>query len=113
MFFGGSAIFFAGSSVIYIWEKALPAWIYKSWPWWAMKVYITKQCLDFLAVAFLILTFTESWAAWGSVYYIPLIYMVTLLMIGRAFPGSKKKGKVAKGDEKQDVVALEARAKQA
>ena len=76
-------------------------------------MYITKQCLDFLAVAFLILTFKESWAAWGSVYYIPLVYMVTLLMIGRFFPGPKKKSKGPKGEDKQDVVALEARAKQA
>lgn len=91
MFFGGSAIFFAHSTVIYNWEKVLPRAVYTSWPWWAVKVYITKQCLDFLAIAFLILTFKESWAAWQSVYFIPLIWMTTVLVLGRVFPGPGKK----------------------
>jgi hypothetical protein len=40
----GSAVFFAHSTVIYNYEKAyLPAWLAKSWPWWALKVFLTKQ----------------------------------------------------------------------
>lgn len=37
-------MFFAHSTVIYNYEKAyLPAWLAKSWPWWALKVFLTKQ----------------------------------------------------------------------
>lgn len=40
----GSAVFFAHSTVIYTYEKAyLPTWLAKSWPWWALKVFLTKQ----------------------------------------------------------------------
>jgi len=53
LFFAGSAVFFAHSTVIYNWEKALmPPWLANSLPWWAFKVFCTKQGLDFLAMAF-------------------------------------------------------------
>eukprot|EP00775_Hariotina_reticulata_P003753 gene3753-4011_t len=60
LFFAGSAVFFAHSTVIYNWEKALmPLWLANSFPWWAFKVFCTKQGLDFLAMAFLWLTWKE------------------------------------------------------
>lgn len=96
MFFAGSAVFFAHSTVIYNYEKAyLPAWLAKSWPWWALKVFLTKQGLDFLAMAFLLLTWRECIAAWASVHYLPLLYMIAVLVLGNLFPvkSSKKGGK--------------------
>lgn len=89
----GSAVFFAHSTVIFSYEKAyLPQWLIKSWPWWALKVFITKQGLDFLAMAFLLLTWQECIAAWASVYYLPLIYMTSVLILGNIFPVRTKKG---------------------
>lgn len=95
MFFAGSAIFFAHSTVIYNWEKAfMPQWVAKNPVWWAMKVFSTKQGLDFLAMAFLWLTWKECVAAWASVYYLPLLYMITVLILGALFPVKKQKQKV-------------------
>lgn len=89
----GSAVFFAHSTVIYNYEKAfLPAWLTKSWPCWALKVFLTKQGLDFLAMAFLLLTWRECVAAWASVHYLPLLYMTAVLMIGNVFPVKAKRG---------------------
>jgi lysophospholipid acyltransferase len=93
----GSAVFFAHSTVVYNYEKAyLPHWFTRSWPWWALKVFITKQGLDFLAMAFLLLTWRECVAAWASVHYLPLLYMVVVLVLGNLFPVRAKK--VRKGD---------------
>jgi hypothetical protein len=80
-FFIGSAFLFAHSTVTYHWEKeAQGVWwlkpVVNSPPFWFLKVFITKQCLDFLASAFLILTWRECVQAWASVYYLPLIWMV-------------------------------------
>jgi hypothetical protein len=94
-------VFFAHSTVTYTWEKAglVPAWLARSWPWWALKVFITKQGLDFLATAFLWLTWTECNAAWASVYYLPLLFMVGILTIGNVFPVKvdKQQGQRAEG----------------
>jgi hypothetical protein len=100
LFPAGSAVFFAHSTVIYNYEKAfLPAAFVKSWPWWALKVFLTKQGLDFLAMAFLLLTWRECIAAWASVHYLPLLYMVAVLLLGNMFPvkapKSKKEGAAA------------------
>ena len=46
-------------------------------------MYITKQLLDFSAMAFLLLTWRECMAAWASVYFLPLAYMVAVLLAGR------------------------------
>lgn len=74
--------------MLYNWEKAglLPALLVSSWPWWALKVFLTKQGLDFLAMAFLWLTWNECIAAWASVYYLPLLYMIGMLTLGYLFP---------------------------
>lgn len=97
----GSAVFFAHSTVVYNYEKAyLPQWFTKSWPWWALKVFITKQGLDFLAMAFLLLTWRECVAAWASVHYLPLVYMIVVLVLGNLFPVRAKrvkKGEAAAG----------------
>ena len=86
-------MFFAHSTVIWNYEKAfLPTWLTKSWPWWALKVFLTKQGLDFLAMAFLLLTWRECVAAWASVHYLPLLYMTAVLIIGNLFPVKSKKG---------------------
>jgi lysophospholipid acyltransferase len=91
MFFAGSAVFFAHSTVIYNWERdRLPAWLVRSWPWWAVKVFATKQCLDFLAMAFLWLTWKECVDAWASVHYIPLVYMLLVLAAGSALPAARQ-----------------------
>jgi hypothetical protein len=101
----GSAVLFAHSTVIYNYERAFlgeapknsknPLWLL----WWALKVFLTKQGLDFLAMAFLWLTWKECVAAWASVYYLPLLYMITVLVLGNLFPvKAKKGGKKAAGD---------------
>ncbi|GBF90895.1 lysophospholipid acyltransferase-like [Raphidocelis subcapitata] len=95
-FFVGSAFLFAHSTVTYHWEKAAPRWlqpVVKSLPFWAVKVFITKQCLDFLASSFLILTWRECLAAWGTVYFIPLIWMVGVLLLGQLEAAGKKGGR--------------------
>jgi hypothetical protein len=53
------------------------------------------QGLDFLAMAFLLLTWRECIAAWASVHYLPLLYMIAVLVLGNLFPvkSSKKGGK--------------------
>jgi hypothetical protein len=94
----GSAVLFAHSTVIYNYERAFlgeppknsknPLWLL----WWALKVFLTKQGLDFLAMAFLWLTWKECVAAWASVYYLPLLYMITVLVLGNLFPVKTKKG---------------------
>lgn len=106
MFFAGSAVLFAHSTVVYNYERAFlgeapknsrnPLWLL----WWAVKVFLTKQGLDFLAMAFLWLTWKECVAAWASVYYLPLLYMVSVLVLGNLFPVKVKKGakKAAAGD---------------
>eukprot|EP00879_Flechtneria_rotunda_P012872 GHRR01013442.1.p1 GENE.GHRR01013442.1~~GHRR01013442.1.p1 ORF type:complete len:475 (+),score=119.27 GHRR01013442.1:190-1614(+) len=92
MFFAGSAIFFAHSTVIYNWERMyVPSWIANSFPWWAIKVFLTKQHLDFLAMAFLWLTWKECVAAWASVHYLPLVYMSAVLVLGKVFPARPAK----------------------
>ncbi|KIY98914.1 hypothetical protein MNEG_9048 [Monoraphidium neglectum] len=103
LFFVGSAFLFAHSTVTYHWEKQAPSWlqpVVKSLPFWAVKVFITKQCLDFLASAFLVLTWRECLVAWASVYYIPLIWMVGVLALGQ-IQAAGKKGK-GKGKAKRD-----------
>jgi len=96
LFFAGSAIFFAHSTVIYNWEKALmPLWLANSFPWWALKVFCTKQGLDFLAMAFLWLTWKECMLVWASVYWLPLLYMIAVLVLGRLFPVKARKQKPA------------------
>lgn len=102
----GSAVLFAHSTVVYNYERAFlgeapknsrnPLWLL----WWAVKVFLTKQGLDFLAMAFLWLTWKECVAAWASVYYLPLLYMVSVLVLGNLFPVKVKKGakKAAAGD---------------
>jgi len=90
-------VLFAHSTVVYNWERAfLPAVLIKSWPWWALKVFLTKQGLDFLAMAFLLLTWRECVAAWASVHYLPLLYMISVLVLGNLFPV-----KVPKSGKKQ------------
>ena len=85
--FAGSAVLFAHSTVVRAWEAAfLPGRLTKSLPWWALKVFLTKQGLDFLAMAFLLLTWRECMAAWASVYYLPLLYMTGVLVLGNVFP---------------------------
>ncbi|KAF8073163.1 LPLAT1 [Scenedesmus sp. PABB004] len=87
MFFAGSAIFFAHSTVLFNWERAyVPPLLARSPLWWAAKVFLTKQGLDFLAMAFLWLTWRECVAAWASVHYLPLIYMSSVLVLGNVFP---------------------------
>lgn len=99
---------FAHSTVVYNWERAfLPPLLTKSWPWWALKVFITKQGLDFLAMAFLLLTWRECNAAWASVHYLPLLYITGVLILGNLFPvkvpksGAKKQGGGPEGSSKQ------------
>jgi len=41
-------------------------WLAQSWAWWGYKVLSTRLCLDFLATAFLILTWQESKAVSAS-----------------------------------------------
>lgn len=89
-FFIGSAFLFAHSTVTYKWEKAAPKWLVHSLPFWAVKVFITKQCLDFLASAFLILTWRECVAAWQSVYFLPLVWMVGVLTLGQIESAGKR-----------------------
>eukprot|EP00878_Enallax_costatus_P006664 GHUV01006985.1.p1 GENE.GHUV01006985.1~~GHUV01006985.1.p1 ORF type:complete len:343 (+),score=42.23 GHUV01006985.1:519-1547(+) len=111
MFFAGSAIFFAHSTVIYNWEKAfMPPWAAKNTVWWAMKVFSTKQGLDFLAMAFLWLTWKECVAAWASVYYLPLFYMVTVLVLGTLFPVKNRKQKADGEDASSSAAAAAAAA---
>jgi hypothetical protein len=98
LFSTGSAVFFAHSTVVYNYERAFlgeppkssknPLWLL----WWALKVFLTKQGLDFLAMAFLWLTWKECVAAWASVYYLPLLYMIAVLVLGNVFPVNVKKG---------------------
>jgi hypothetical protein len=85
-------VFFAHSTVIYNAEKAglIPAALARSWPWWALKVFLTKQGLDFLAMAFLWLTWRECNAAWASVYYLPLLYMTGVLLLGNVLPAKRR-----------------------
>jgi hypothetical protein len=53
-------------------------------------------------MAFLWLTWKECVAAWASVYYLPLLYMVTVLLLGNLFPVKARKQKVD-GDKKADT----------
>lgn len=59
------------------------------------------QGLDFLAMAFLLLTWRECIAAWASVHYLPLLYMIAVLVLGNLFPvkSSRKGGKRPAGAE--------------
>lgn len=96
MFFAGSAVLFAHSTVVYHWEKSLPRWLAKSPVWWAFKVIATKTGLDFLATAFLVLTWNEVIDVWASVHYIPLIYMTSVLVLGHVIPVKGHKDKAGK-----------------
>jgi hypothetical protein len=108
-------VFFAHSTVVYNYERAFlgeppkssknPLWLL----WWALKVFLTKQGLDFLAMAFLWLTWKECVAAWASVYYLPLLYMIAVLVLGNVFPVKVKKGakKAAAGDGSSAAAAAE------
>lgn len=46
---------------------------------------LTKQGMDFLEIAFLLLTWRECIAAWSSVHYLPLIGMILVLVLGEIF----------------------------
>lgn len=44
-------------------------------------------------MAFLLLTWRECIAAWASVHYLPLLYMISVLVLGNLFPvKSSRKG---------------------
>lgn len=52
-------------------------------------------------MAFLLLTWRECIAAWASVHYLPLLYMIAVLVLGNLFPvkSSRKGGKRPAGAE--------------
>lgn len=54
-----------------------------------------------MAMAFLLLTWRECIAAWASVHYLPLLYMIAVLVLGNLFPvkSSRKGGKRPAGAE--------------
>lgn len=60
--------------------------------------------MDFLEIAFLLLTWRECIAAWSSVYYLPLIYMVSGLILGKILLGKRP----SKGGKRQGAAAVAA-----
>jgi hypothetical protein len=78
---------FAHSTVIHKYERAyLPPWFSNSWPWWALRVCLTKLCVDFLMTAFALRSLRACVAVWKSVHYWPLIFMGVVLLLGSIFP---------------------------
>lgn len=78
---------FAHSTVIYKYERAyLPKWLTNSWPWWAVRVALTKICIDFLITAFALRSLRACIAVWASVHYLPLIFMCVVFFMGSIFP---------------------------
>lgn len=87
MFFVGWFAFAKHSTVLYKCERAyMPSWAAKSWWWWVIKLVITQQCSVFLLQSFALLTWRDSIAAWASVYYSPLLYIVSVLALGMVVP---------------------------
>jgi hypothetical protein len=83
----GGAVMFAHSTVIHKYERAyLPPWLSNSWPWWALRVCLTKLCIDFLITAFALRSLRACVAVWASVHYLPLTFMGAVLLLGSIFP---------------------------
>lgn len=99
LFFASSALYFAHSTTLYTWEKAglVPRWVLSFPLYRAAKILATKVCLDYAASAFQLLTWRECLQTYASVRWLPHFYMAAWLLLGRAFPAGKKKGKVAGG----------------
>lgn len=88
LFFASSALFFAHSTTLFNWERAgvVPPPVARLWPYRIAKVLATKGCLDYAGSAFHVLTWQECIATYASVMYLPHVYMVAWVLLGRAFP---------------------------
>lgn len=78
-----------------------PAWLQRNFLWHCFKVYITAVQLDYSATAFIRLGFWDTLDMWASVYYLPHIYMLVLMLLGktslvRSPRGDKKAGAAGK-----------------
>ncbi len=93
LFFVSSAVFLQGSKSMFRWQRA-------NWPrrWSAVIDFphwlLTTVGLNYLCGAFMLVTYEQCMAAWGSVYFIPHWIVLFMLVFGEVFKGKKKKPRV-------------------
>lgn len=92
LFFVSSAVFVHGSKSVYRWQR-------DNWPkrWsWIIDVphwVLTTVGLNYLCAAFMLVTYEQCMAAWGSVYFIPHLIIIFMCVFGEVFGGKKKQKK--------------------
>ena len=102
LFFVSSAVFLQGSKSMFRWQRA-------HWPrrwnfvldfphWLLMTV-----GLNYLCGAFMLVTYEQCMAAWGSVYFIPHWIVLFMLVFGETFKGKRKPRATATAEVKTTV----------
>jgi len=100
LFFVSSAVFVHGSKSVYRWQRDnWPSrWNFVlDFPHWVL----TTVGLNYLCGAFMLVTYEQCMAAWGSVYFIPHLVVVGMVIFGETVgkaAAKRKKRNAAKAD---------------
>ena len=89
LFFVSSAVFLQGSKSMFRWQRAHwpRRWNFLiDFPHWLL----TTVGLNYLCGAFMLVTYEQCMAAWGSVYFIPHWIVLFMLVFGETFKGKRK-----------------------
>ena len=93
LFFVSSAVFIEGSKSVYRWQskhwlfsRAPASWLI-SLPHWLLAT----VGLNYLCGAFMLVTFRQCVDAWASVYFLPHLIIVAMVIFGRVVNPKKKR----------------------
>ncbi|KAG8382294.1 hypothetical protein BUALT_Bualt05G0061800 [Buddleja alternifolia] len=98
IFFVQSATMIAGSRVLYRWQQASQTALLKKLLVLSNFAY-TLLVLNYSSVGFLVLSFHETLAAYGSVYYIGTILPIVLILLGKIIKPARPARFKARKDE--------------
>ncbi|GAA0153938.1 acetyltransferase [Lithospermum erythrorhizon] len=88
IFFVQSALFIAGSRVLYRWQQASSSAMLKNILILTNFLY-TPLCLNYSCIGFQVLSLHETLAAYGSVYYIGTILPIFLILLSKVIKPAK------------------------
>jgi lysophospholipid acyltransferase len=86
LFFFMSIFLFQGSKVWYKQEKRLPASVYESKPWIALKWLVSHAQLNVFALPFMLQKWKLCWASAQSFHFVPHLVALSLVALGAVVP---------------------------
>ncbi|XP_071723550.1 LOW QUALITY PROTEIN: lysophospholipid acyltransferase 1-like [Rutidosis leptorrhynchoides] len=100
IFFVQSALFIAGSKVIYRWQQAVPPSLslVRNLLTFSNFAY-TVMVLNYSCVGFMVLSLHETLASYGSVYYIGTVVPILLIILGSIIKPSRPSKSKARKDQ--------------